>query len=226
MFILRRLLNSAWWAAAVGCFVGVFASTAPHACGPRDTYRDRTSTAVSTAVSTTTTPVVLVFDTPVNGSTVQGPSLELTYTLNTARGAGGRRLTTAEVNILRKRGVSMCFYIDDANAGPPTCSPLAVEVIGMYRMVPGIWWTLTATLSDGVTTTAVDDGLVPATIQETRRDSSVRKDTAWQGSGDTVTVWVGLDNPSLLADSLCGESACLDNSDLRSAYFDSIYRWA
>lgn len=220
MLVPRCSVNRVWWAAAVGCVVGVYASTAP------DADLETPADIVHVPLSPPPPPAVLVFDTPVNGSTVQGSSSDMTYTLNTAKGAGGRQLTPAEVNILRESGVSMCFSIDDANVGPPTCQPLAVEVINMRRMVPGIWLTIRATLSGGAMTTAVDYGLVPATIQETRRDSSVGKDAIWQGAGDAVTVWIGLDDPSFVADSLCGESACLDNSALRSTYFDTIYRWA
>lgn len=234
MFVLRGqvpIAHRAWWAVAIAyCVVGVHAFTV---VTPEDVDLESPTELVHRTSPPPPPPlpppVFIVIDTPVNGSTVRSLHFELTYTLNTApRGAvGGRQLTPPEVDILRDRGVSMCFGIEDGNAGPPAaCGPLAaMGVIDIVRLTPGIWNALTATLSDG----AVDDGPVAAMTQEKmRRDSPVTKDTtAWEDAGDSVTVWVGLnDGHPLRPDSMCGKSACLDDSALRSAFFDSVYRWA
>lgn len=42
------------------------------------------------------------------------------------------------------------------------------------------------------------------------------------GSGDGVFVFNDLNGHGVL--DMCGETACLDSSDLRAAYFDYIYR--
>ena len=96
-------------------------------------------------------PVFLVFEKPTNGSTVEGGTLQLTYTLRSA-GRAGRLLTDGEVRALREEdGVIMCFTIQAPFRHPPVCGPLSTEVIYVDRPLSGAWTTVTAELRSPTT---------------------------------------------------------------------------
>lgn len=140
--------------------------------------------------------VVLTFTNPINGSSVHGPSIGLHYKLYTSRGSG-RELTSPEIEDLAT-ATTMCFQLQGFRHKTEICAPLAVATVTIRDALPAKWHTVTATIKHTTT------GMV------------------WEESGDRVTVLNGLDGHGVL--DMCGESACLDTSDMRSAYFGYIYR--
>ena len=178
-------------------------------------------------------PVVLVFENPTNGSTVGGDTLlHLSYTLRTARRAG-RLLTDEEVQSLQEEdGVTMCFTVERPFQHPPVCAPLSTEIITVDRQLPGTWTTLTANLHASADTmvTADDDHDDDSEAAINRSETDAARGSHWDGAGDSVSVFVALEGLSSTAvsspppASMCGESICLDSSDMRSTYFDRVYR--
>lgn len=144
-----------------------------------------------------TAPAVLRFTSPTNGSTVDGPNVPLAYTLNAARG-DGRELTTSEIQDLTV-SVNMCFELQGFDK-TETCAGLRVTSVTIKEALPAKWHTVTATVR------------------------SPSKAEGWKNAGDAVSVFVGLEGYPNLAKDMCGDSACLDSTDVRSAYFDHIYR--
>lgn len=165
--------------------------------------------------------VFLTFRNPVNGSTVDEPTFELGYTLTAAR--GGRELTEPEVNELTS-STTMCFQLG-ASLKAPVCAPLTQTWVTLKGALPATWHTVTATLSDTALGQARETG--NSNIMRAEADSAsgsleLAGLEKWKDTGDSLTVFVGLKGFSQLP--LCGESSCLDSSDVRSAYFDHIYR--
>lgn len=147
-------------------------------------------------------PAVLKFTNPANGSTVDGPNVHLTYMLNSARGDGGRELTTSEIEDLTV-SVTMCFELKGFEK-PEACAPLQLTSVTIKEAVPAKWHTVTAMI---------------------KSSSEAEEEEEWKNAGDAVSVFVGLEGYPDLAKDMCGDSACLDTTNVRSAYFDHVYRW-
>ena len=92
----------------------------------------------------------------------------------------------------------MCFELYGFKDTSEICAPLRVATVTIKDALPAKWHTVTATLKDTLTA------------------------EVWGES--EVVVFNGLNGFDDL--DMCGKSACLDSSDLRSAYFDYIYRCA
>lgn len=171
-------------------------------------------------------PVVLEFRNPVNGSTVSGTTVELEFALRTAHsnggaGGGGRALNHEEINDLAKDvGVVMCFELLGSRK-PPSCAPLQLTSVSIHNALQATWHTIKATLYRKPAGTAK---LLASGVGDSETESlSFAQDQVYADAGDTVTVFVNLEGyPEL---PMCGGSSCLDSSDVRSAYFDQIYRW-
>lgn len=138
----------------------------------------------------------LVFTTPANGSRVDGPDVHLHYEFFSTD-SPGRELSTDEVKELSVTH-SMCFELHGFKDTSEICAPLRVAMVTIKDALPAKWHTVTATLKDTLTA------------------------EVWGTS--EVTVFNALNGFGEL--DMCGKSACLDSSDLRSAYFDYIYRCA
>ncbi|CAM9426803.1 unnamed protein product, partial [Laminaria digitata] len=174
-------------------------------------------------------PVFLVFENPINGSTVQGDAINLSYTLRAA-GRAGRLLTGEEVKALQDEdGVTMCFIVERPFQQAPVCAPLSTQIITIDRPLPGTWTTVTAKLHASTNTVVTadeddEDGSEAAIILS--QEDAARG--SWDDAGDSVSVLVALEglmsSSAAAAAPMCGENVCLDSSDLRSAYFDRVYR--
>lgn len=155
-------------------------------------------------------PVVLVFEHPTNGSIIQGTNAELQFTLRSSR--SGLALTRDEVTILREDGASICFAVQKVFTKEPTlCTELTTEILSVGGLLPGAWHTITATLHH---TTVSGIGL--SEVKRILEDVSAK----WDRAGDSVTMLVAIDSSS----TMCGDSVCLDSSDVRATYFDNLYR--
>lgn len=146
-------------------------------------------------------PVVLRFTNPVNGSIVQGPDVDLHYRLYSAApelDSEARVLSFSEVKELSAVD-TMCFRLHGFDPEPDICSPLHRTKVTIKDALPAKWHTVSASILLNSST-----GMM------------------WEISSDYVSVFVSLAGYNLL--DMCGDSACLDTTDLRSAYFDYIYR--
>lgn len=146
-------------------------------------------------------PVVLRFTNPVNGSVVQGPDVDLHYKLYSAApelDSGARVLSFSEVKELSSVD-TMCFRLHGFDPEPDICSPLHRTKVTIRDALPAKWHTVSASILLNSSTSM-----------------------KWEISSDSVSVFVSLGGYNLL--DMCGDSACLDTTDLRSAYFDYIYR--
>lgn len=137
----------------------------------------------------------LVFTNPANGSRVDGPDVHLHYEFFSTVDAD-RKLSRDEVAELAVTH-SMCFELHGFKDKSEICAPLKVATVTIKDALPAKWHTVAATLRD--TTTA----------------------KVWGES--EVMVFSRLNGFDEL--DMCGKSACLDSSDLRSAYFGYIYRF-
>ncbi len=142
-------------------------------------------------------PLLLRFTTPTNGSRVEGPDVYLHYKILSAGEDGGRELSNAEVHEMAQ-AKTVCFKLHRFNDAPEICAPLRVSAVTIKDALPAKWHTVTGYLKDSVTGRLLG------------------------GSTDEVSVFNNLNGYGVL--DMCGESACLDSSDLRAAYFDHIYR--
>lgn len=145
--------------------------------------------------------------------------MDLIYSLRTAR--SGSMLTHEDVKVLREDGVSMCFTAKRPVPQPAVCAPLRIAPIHMKTPLPGTWHVVTATLHGMATKATTRTGSQhlgePAgRVPDTRQDI----EPVWKDAGDSISIFVGMEGIS----SMCGESACLDSSDLRATYFDIVYR--
>lgn len=136
----------------------------------------------------------LVFTSPANGSRVDGPDVHLQYEFFSTDSAG-RELSKDEVADLSVTH-SMCFELHGFKDTSKVCAPLRVATVTIKDALPAKWHTVTATLKD------------------------TRTAEVWGES--EVMVFNGLNGFDDL--DMCGQSACLDSSDLRSAYFGYLYR--
>lgn len=141
-------------------------------------------------------PTVLRFNHPSNGSSVAGPDVHLHYTLHSAAGSG-RELTATEIGELAV-STTMCFKLHGFSDKPEICAALGVATVTIKDALPAKWHRVSARMKDAMT------------------------GDVWQGPDAEVNVFVALDGYGSL--DMCGDSACLDTSDLRSAYFDHVYR--
>ena len=146
-------------------------------------------------------PVVLRFTSPANGSVVEGPDVQLRFALYSAApelDAEARELTVSEVKELAAVD-TMCFRLLGFGRKHEICSPLHQTAVNIKDALHAKWHTISASIllksSSGMT---------------------------WEVAADSLSVFVSMAGYDLL--EMCGESACLDTTDLRSAYFDSIYR--
>lgn len=144
----------------------------------------------------TSPPLLLIFTNPTNGSRVEGPDVYLHYKIFTALD-GGRELTRTEVKDLAST-TTVCFKLHGFNDVPEICAPLRVSAVTIKDALPAKWHTVTGS----ITTTKTGRLL--------------------GGSNGGVSVFNNLNGYGVL--DMCGESACLDSSDLRAAYFDYVYR--
>lgn len=155
-------------------------------------------------------PAVLVFEHPTNGSIIQGTNTELQFTLRSSR--SGPALTYEEVSTLREDGACICFAVQRVFQNEPTlCTEFTTEVLSVSGLLPGAWHTITATLHH----TAVS-GVGHAEVIRVLEDV----ESKWDLAGDNVTLLVAVDSTT----TMCGESVCLDRSDVRATYFDTVYR--
>lgn len=143
-------------------------------------------------------PLVLSFTNPTNGSRVEGPDVFLHYKILTLLD-GGRELTRTEVKDLSKTTM-ICFKLHGFNDPPEICAPLRVTAVTIRDALPAKWHTVTGSIKNTKTGRMLG------------------------GSNGGVSVFNDLNGYGVL--DMCGESACLDSSDLRAAYFDYIYRRA
>ncbi|CAM9692890.1 unnamed protein product [Ectocarpus sp. 6 AP-2014] len=153
-------------------------------------------------------PAVLVFESPSNGSAaVYGTNINLAFSLRSSR--EGRILTHEEIEALREDGVSVCLA-KKGDPRPPPCALLSTDTtLSLHKPLPGMWHTIVATLHHEAATSAGDDS------DEAR---------AWAKAGDSVSTYAEIEGLSSTSSvSMCGESACLDSSEKRSAYFDNVY---
>ncbi|CAN0384772.1 unnamed protein product, partial [Hapterophycus canaliculatus] len=141
-------------------------------------------------------PFLLTFTAPTNGSRVEGPDVYLHYKIFSTRGAG-RELTPAEIRDLADT-TAVCFKLHGFDSAPEICAPLRVSAVTIKDALPAKWHHVTGLMKDFKTGELVG------------------------GSDDGVFVFNNLNGYGVL--DMCGESACLDSSDLRAAYFDYIYR--
>lgn len=141
-------------------------------------------------------PLTLSFTTPTNGSRVEGPDVYLHYKIFTALD-GGRELTRTEVKDLAKT-TTVCFKLHGFNDAPEICAPLRVSAVTIKDALPAKWHSVTGSIRNTKTGRLVG------------------------GANGGVSVFNNLNGYGVL--DMCGESACLDSSDLRAAYFDYIYR--
>lgn len=177
--------------------------------------------------TTSPPPIVLQFLT-LNGSVVNGPDIDLLYTFRTTdsrTGARGREATHAEIHDLAQDGVTMCFAVSSA-AVPSTCAPILRTSLTFRNGMPAAWHTITATLvydpaaATSARAAAAGDGVSKSSGSEERGDPWRHKKDL--GASASVTIFLSVEGyPEL---PFCGGSACLDSSDVRSAYFDQIYR--
>lgn len=154
-------------------------------------------------------PAVLVFESPLNGSrAVYGTNINLLFSLRSSR--EGRILTHEEIEALREDGVSVCLA-KKGDPRPPPCALLSTDTtLSLHKPLPGMWHTIVATLHHEAARNAGDDS------DEAR---------AWAEAGDSVSTYAEIEGLSSTSSvSMCGESACLDSSEKRSAYFDNVYR--
>lgn len=142
-------------------------------------------------------PLQLSFTNPTNGSRVEGPDVSLHYTVSTSLD-GGRELTRTEVEDLAKT-TTVCFKLHGFNDPPEICAPLRISIVTIRDALPAKWHTVTSS------------------IKNTRTGRLLGG-----SNGGGVSVFNNLNGYGVL--DMCGESACLDSSDLRAAYFDYIYR--
>ena len=110
---------------------------------------------------------------------------------------GDRELTRTEVKDLAKT-TTVCFKLHGFNDAPEICAPLRVSAVTIRDALPAKWHTVTSTIKNSKTGRLLG------------------------GSNGGVSVFNDLNGYGVL--DMCGESACLDSSDLRAAYFDYIYR--
>lgn len=141
-------------------------------------------------------PLLLSFTNPTNGSRVEGPDVYLHYKILTALD-GGRELTKTEIRELAKT-TTVCFKLHGFNDAPEICAPLRVSTVTIRDALPAKWHTVTSSIKN------TNTGRVLG------------------GSNGGVSVFNNLNGYGVL--DMCGESACLDSSDLRAAYFDYTYR--
>lgn len=155
-------------------------------------------------------PVVLVFEHPTNGSVIQGTNAELQFTLRSSR--LGPALTPEEVTTLREDGTCICFAVQGVFQNEPTlCTEFTTEILSVAGLLPGAWHTITATIHH----TAVS-GVGHAEVIRVLEDV----ESKWDFAGDSVTMLVAVDSST----TMCGDSVCLDSSDVRETYFDTVYR--
>lgn len=155
-------------------------------------------------------PVVLVFDYPTDGSVVQGTHAELKFTLRSSR--SGPALTHEEVKILREDGTSICFAVQKVFAEESTlCVGLTTDILSVDGLLPGAWHTITATLHSTA---------VPGAGESEANRALEAVAAKWDHAGDNVTLMVAMEGST----TMCGDSVCLDSSDLRATYFDNVYR--
>lgn len=114
-------------------------------------------------------------------------------------GGGGvhHELTKDEVRELA-RTTTVCFRLHGFNNPPEICAPLRVSAVTIRDALPAKWHTVTGLIKDTLTGRLLG------------------------ASNDGVSVFNSLNGFGVL--DMCGESACLDSSDLRAAYFDYVYR--
>lgn len=152
------------------------------------------------------TSLLLSFTTPTNGSRVEGPDVKLHYKIFSVRGGGNNggsddadriELTKAEVRGLADT-TTVCFKLHGFDNTPETCAPLRVSAVTIRDALPAKWHTVTGWIKDTQTGQLLG------------------------GSNGGVSVFNNLNGYGVL--DMCGESACLDSSDLRAAYFDYVYR--
>lgn len=139
-------------------------------------------------------PLLVGFTSPINGTRVEGPNVFLHYKIFNA--LESRELTPAEVRDL-SASTTVCFKLHGFHV-PEICAPLRVTTVTIKDALPAKWHHVTGSIKD--TTTGELLG----------------------GSDGGVSVFNNLNGYGVL--DMCGESACLDSNDLRSAYFDYIYR--
>ncbi|CAM9776286.1 unnamed protein product, partial [Scytosiphon promiscuus] len=142
-------------------------------------------------------PFLLAFTNPMNGSRVEGPDVSLYYKIFSTAGGGGRELTSSEIQRL-SRTTTVCFELRGFDNAPEICAPLRVSAVTIKDALPAKWHHVTGRMMDSIT-----DELVGS-------------------SHDGIYVFNSLNGYGVL--DMCGETACLDSSDLRAAYFDYIYR--
>lgn len=140
---------------------------------------------------------LLSFTAPTNGSRVEGPDVSLHYTIFTGGLDGGQELTRTEITELAKT-TTVCFKLHGFNDAPEICAPLRVSAVTIRDALPAKWHTVTGSIKNTKTGRLLG------------------------GSNGGVSVFNDLNGYGVL--DMCGESACLDSSDLRAAYFDYIYR--
>lgn len=149
--------------------------------------------------------VAIAFTTPSNGSMVDGPDVRLHYklyriALGDDRSDGSTRremLTASEAKHLSK-STTMCFKLHGFDDKPQICAPLALTTVIIKDALPAKWHQVTASIKNTATGQVL------------------------KGSEDFVSVFVSLQGYGML--DMCGKSACLDTTELRSAYFNHVYR--
>eukprot|EP00903_Cladosiphon_okamuranus_P012120 g11372.t1 len=141
-------------------------------------------------------PLILSFTNPTNGSRVAGPNVSLHYKILT-RLDGGRELTRTEVKDLSKT-TTVCFKLHGFSDPPEICAPLRVTAVTIRDALPAKWHTVTGSIRHAKTGRVLGR------------------------SNGGVSVFNDLNGYGVL--DMCGQTACLDSSDLRAAYFDYIYR--
>ena len=184
------------WTTALGVWAAAV-SSAPGAHGAQATLLPRHEQQQQQQQAKIDAPSLLLrFTNPTNGSRVDGPDVFLHYKIWSSWD-GGRELSNAEVRELAPAN-TVCFKLHGFNDAPEICAPLRVSAVTIKDALPAKWHTVTGFLKDGET-----GRLLP-------------------GSADEVSVFNSLNGYGVL--DMCGESACLESSDLRAAYFDHIYR--